>query len=147
MLYLCICNCVFGTWEHDFWHPWTILCFKYTICLVFLALRHMLYLCISVFCTCIFVIACFTHGDIIFDILEQSTFQKYTSLAISQILEMCPLSPWWWGSIIRMMICQNNNTQSGEERESANTETQLTLLQHQHQHQHQNLCQHQHHRK
>ena len=30
-------------------------------------------------CNCIFVFECFNHGNIIFDILEQSPFQKYTS--------------------------------------------------------------------
>ena len=29
-------------------------------------------------CICIFVFVCSAHGDIIFDILEQSSFQKYT---------------------------------------------------------------------
>ena len=50
---------------------------KYTACWVFLALRHMLYLCICVFGICIFVFACLTHGNIAFDILAQSSFNKY----------------------------------------------------------------------
>ena len=54
---------------------------------------HMLYLCICVFCICIFVIACLTHRNIIFDILEQSAFQKYATcwvfLALRHILYLC----------------------------------------------------------
>merc|ERR1711888_234574 len=52
---------------------------KYTKCWVFLALCHMLYFCICVFvylCICIFVFALLTHGNIIFDILEQSSFKN-----------------------------------------------------------------------
>ena len=30
-------------------------------------------------CICIFVFECFTHGNIIFDILEQSPIKNYTS--------------------------------------------------------------------
>ena len=30
-------------------------------------------------CICIFVFACLTRGNIIFDIIEQSSFQKYTT--------------------------------------------------------------------
>merc|ERR1711989_13686 len=48
---------------------------KYTTCWVFLAFRHMLYLCICVFV--FFVFARLTHGNIIFDTLKQSSFQKY----------------------------------------------------------------------
>ena len=69
---------------------------KYTTCWVFLALCHMLYLCICVFvylCICIFVFALLTHGNIIFDILEQSSFQKYTTwwvfLALCNMLYLC----------------------------------------------------------
>ena len=50
---------------------------NYTTCWVFLALRHMLYLCICVFV--FFVFVRLTHGKVIFDILEQSSFQKYTT--------------------------------------------------------------------
>ena len=44
---------------------------KYTTCWVFLVLYHIMY-----FCICIFVFVCLIHGNIIFDILEQSSFQK-----------------------------------------------------------------------
>ena len=91
MPYLCICvfvylcnwifvfarlthvNIIFDTYEQSSFQ-------EYTTCWVFLALRHMLYLCICVFvylCICIFVFARLTHGNIIFDTLEQSSFQKY----------------------------------------------------------------------
>ena len=53
----------------------------------------MLYLCICVFCICIFVIASLTHGNIIFDIPEQSSFQKYATcwvfLALCHMLYLC----------------------------------------------------------
>merc|ERR1711989_8708 len=52
--------------------------------------------CICVFvylCICIFVFVCLTHGNIIFDILEQSSFQKYTTcwvfLALPHRLYLC----------------------------------------------------------
>ena len=88
MLYLCICVfvnlyfciCAFSTWEYNFWYPWTIL---------FSKIYHMfglsgtwsyavfVYLCICEFIFFVFVrSAC---GNIIFDILEQSSFQKYTT--------------------------------------------------------------------
>merc|ERR1719370_2875063 len=45
------------------------------------------------FCICIFVFALLTHGNIIFDILEQSSFQKYTTcwvfLALCLMLYLC----------------------------------------------------------
>ena len=48
---------------------------------------------ICVFCICIFVIVCLTHGNIIFHILEQSSFQKYTIcwvfLALCHMLYLC----------------------------------------------------------
>ena len=66
---------------------------KYATCWVFLALRHMLYLCICVFVYVYFVFACLTHGNIIFDILEQSSFQKYATrwvfLALCHMLYLC----------------------------------------------------------
>ena len=44
-------------------------------------------------CICIFVYALLTHGNIIFDILEQSSFQKYTTcwvfLALRHMLYLC----------------------------------------------------------
>ena len=53
----------------------------------------MLYLSICVFCICMFVFACLTHGNIIFDILEQSSFQKYATcwvfLALPHMLYLC----------------------------------------------------------
>ena len=61
--------------------------------MVFLALRHMLYLCFCVFCICIFVFLRLAHGNIIFGILEQSSFQKYTTfwvfLALRHMLYLC----------------------------------------------------------
>ena len=53
---------------------------KYTTCSVFLALRHMLYLCILYF---YFVFVRLEHGNIIFDILEKSSFKKYTTCWVS----------------------------------------------------------------
>ena len=51
------------------------------------------YLCIFLFCICLFVIACLTPRNIIFDILEQSSFQKYTTcwvfLALRHMLYLC----------------------------------------------------------
>ena len=52
---------------------------KYTTCCVFLAPRHMMYLCIVYLCIYIFVFACLTQGNIIFDTLEQSPIKNYTS--------------------------------------------------------------------
>jgi len=98
-VYFCICIFVFVRLAH------MIMIFdileqssfqKYTTCWVFLALRHMLYLCICVFvylCICIFVFVHSTHGNMIFDILEQSSFQKYTTccvfLALRHMLYLC----------------------------------------------------------
>ena len=66
---------------------------KCTTCWVFLALCHMLYLCNCVFCICIFVFACLTHGNMIFVILEQSSLQKYTTcwvfLLLRHMLYLC----------------------------------------------------------
>ena len=52
--------------------------------------------CICVFvylCICIFVFACLINGNIIFDILEQSSFQKYTTcwvfLVLCHVLYLC----------------------------------------------------------
>ena len=82
-VYLYFCICAFDSWE-------------YNLCWVFLALRHMLYLFICVFvylCICVFVFACLTHGNIIFNILEQSPFQKYAIcrvfLALCHMLCLC----------------------------------------------------------
>ena len=53
---------------------------KYTTWWVFLAIDHLLYLCICVFvylCLCIFVFVRSAQGSIIFEILDQSSFQKY----------------------------------------------------------------------
>ena len=66
---------------------------KYTTCWVFLAIRHMLYLCICVFCICIFVFLRLAHGNSISNVLEQSCFQKYTTcwvfLALCNMLYLC----------------------------------------------------------
>ena len=95
-VYLCICifvfarlthgNIIFETLEQSSFQ-------KYTTCWVFLALHHMLYLCICVYCICICVLVRWTHGNVIFDILEQSSFQKYTTwwvfLALCHMLHLC----------------------------------------------------------
>ena len=100
-VHLCICIFVFALLAHgniifDILEQSSFQ--KYTTCWVFLALCHMLYLCICVFlylyfCICIFVFALLTHGNIIFDILEQSSFQKYTTcwvfLALCHMLYLC----------------------------------------------------------
>ena len=97
-VYLCICIYVFAHLTHgsiifymsdlnnplfkniphvgSFWH--------FVICSI----------CVFVyFCICICVFACLTHGNIIFDILEQSSFQKYTTywffLALCDLLYLC----------------------------------------------------------
>jgi len=69
---------------------------KYISCWVFLAIHHLLYLCMCVFvsfCICIFVFAILTHGNTIFDILAHSSFHKYIScwvfLALSHMLYLC----------------------------------------------------------
>jgi len=50
---------------------------------------------ICVFCICIFVFVCSAHGNMIFDILEQSSIQKYTTcwvfLALRHMLYLCIL--------------------------------------------------------
>merc|ERR1712032_1362077 len=87
-VYLCICIFVFALLTHgniifDILEQSSFQ--KYTTWWVFLALCNMLFLSICVFvyfCICIFVLFVFaflTHGNIIFDILEQSSFQKYTT--------------------------------------------------------------------
>jgi len=98
-VYLCICIFVYAPLTHGniIFYILELSTFqKYTTWWVFLALRHMLYLCICVFvyfCICIFVFALLTHGNIIFDILEQSSFQKYTTwwvfLALCHMLYLC----------------------------------------------------------
>ena len=49
--------------------------------------------CICVFVHLYFLFVCLTHGNIIFDILEQSSFQKYTTcwvfLALRHMLYLC----------------------------------------------------------
>ena len=44
-------------------------------------------------CICIFVFACLLHGNIIFDIFEQSSFQKYATcwvfLVLCHVLYLC----------------------------------------------------------
>ena len=57
---------------------------KYTTCWVFLALRHMLYLCICVFCNCIFCIC-------VFDTWEYHFWYPWTIL-FSKIYHMLGLS-------------------------------------------------------
>ena len=98
-VYLCSCIFVFALLTHgniilDILEQSSFQ--KYTTWWVFLAICHMLYLCICVFvylCICIFVFALLTHGNIIFDILEQSSFQKYTTwwvfLALCNMLYLC----------------------------------------------------------
>ena len=52
-----------------------------------------MYFCFCVFVFCIFVFARLTHGNIIFDIIEQSSFQKYATcwvfLALRHMLHLC----------------------------------------------------------
>ena len=101
---ICFCFCVFVFLYLRFWHMgisfWTSLNNPLFRNIphggYFLAICHMLYLCVCVFvylCTCIFVFALLTHGNIIFDILEQSSFQKYTTwwvfLALCHMLYLC----------------------------------------------------------
>merc|ERR1712208_167468 len=57
---------------------------------------HFVICCICVFvylCICIFVFVRSTYGNVIFDILEQSSFQKYTTccvfLALRHMLHLC----------------------------------------------------------
>ena len=69
---------------------------KYISCWVFLAIHHLLYLCMCVFvsfCICIFVFAILTHKNTTFDILAHSSSHKYIScwvfLALSHMLYLC----------------------------------------------------------
>merc|ERR1711895_225199 len=54
---------------------------------------HFVICCICVFVYVYFVFACLTHGNIIFDILERSSFQKYATcwvfLALRHMLYLC----------------------------------------------------------
>ena len=97
-VYLCLCIFVFACLTHgnvifDILEQSSFQ--KYATCWVFLALRHMLYLCICVFCICIFVFACLTHGNMIFVILAQPPLQKYTTcwvfLTLRHMLYLCIL--------------------------------------------------------
>ena len=62
-------------WECNFWYPWTILFSK--ICHMLGLSGTLSYAVFVYLCICIFVFARLTHGNIIFDTLEQSSFQKY----------------------------------------------------------------------
>ena len=68
-LYLCFCIFVFACLTHGNM-IFVILAQpplqKYTTCWVFLALRHMLYLCVCEFCICIFCICGFDTWNVIF---------------------------------------------------------------------------------
>ena len=77
--------------QHHFWYPWTIL---------FSKMYHLFGLSgtssYAVFVYFVFVFFAFarlTHGNIIFDILEQSSFQKYITcwvfLALCHMLYLC----------------------------------------------------------
>ena len=81
--------CMFDTWEYGFCYRWTILSSKIYHMLGLSGTSSMLYLCLCVFCICIFVFACLTHGNIIFDILEQSSFQKYATWWVFTALLIC----------------------------------------------------------
>ena len=98
-VYLCLCIFVFALLTHGN-TIFDILAqssfHKYISCWVFLAIHHLLYLCICVFlslCICIFVFALLTHGNTTFDILPHSSFHKYIScwvfLALSHMLYLC----------------------------------------------------------
>ena len=53
---------------------------------------HFIICCICVFmylCICISIFACLTHGNIIFDIIEQSSFQKYATWWVFTALLIC----------------------------------------------------------
>ena len=60
---------------------------------VYLCICVFMYLCICVFVYLYFLFACLTHGNVIFDILEQSSFQKYATcwvfLALDHMLYFC----------------------------------------------------------
>ena len=65
-------------------------------------LSYMLYLCICVFVFFVFfVFACLTHGNFIFDILEQSSFQKYTTCWV--FLALC--HKLYWCICIFLYLC------------------------------------------
>ena len=79
-----------------FWYPWTILFSKKCHMLGLsgtLSFAVFVYLRISVFVYVYFVFSSLTHGNKIFDILEQSNFQKYATcwvfLALSHMLYLC----------------------------------------------------------
>ena len=78
-------------WESNFWDPWSILLSKiYHL----LGLSGTLSYAVFVYlCICIYVFAHLTHGSIIFDTLEQSSFQKYTTcwvfLALCHMPYLC----------------------------------------------------------
>ena len=98
-VYLCICVFVFS-----YLHVW-LMGISFLIPLNNSCLKniphvgsfwHLLILCICVFvylCICIFLFACLTRGNIIFDSLEQSCFQKYTIcwvfMALCHMLYVC----------------------------------------------------------
>ena len=63
----------------------------------------MLYLCICVFCTCMFCIFCLTHGNVIFDILEQSSFKKCTTCWV--FLTLCLMLYWCICVFVYLCIC------------------------------------------
>ena len=70
--------------------------------------------CICVFvclCICIFVFVCLIHGNIIFDILEHSSFQKYTTrwgfLVLCHMLYLCILYLCVWLMEISFLISLN----------------------------------------
>ena len=71
---------------------------KYATFWVFLALCHMLYLYICIFVYLylyVLVFVCSAYGNMIFDILDQFSFQKYTTcwvfLALCHMLYLCIL--------------------------------------------------------
>ena len=81
--------CSFCAWQ-------TKCCMKINVISVYLCICVFVYLCVCVFvylCICIFVYALLTHGNVIFDILELSSFQKYTTwwvfLALCHMLYLC----------------------------------------------------------
>ena len=77
--------------QHHFWYPWTILFSK--IYHLFGLSGTSSYAVFVYFVFVFFVFARLTHGNIIFDMLEQSSFQKYTTcwvfLALRHMLYLC----------------------------------------------------------
>ena len=90
MYHLCIVSAS-SVHQHHFCYPWTILFSK--IYHLFGLSGTSSYAVFVYFVFVFFVFARLTHGNIIFDMLEQSSFQKYTTcwvfLALRHMLYLC----------------------------------------------------------